>query len=185
MAHEFTLIGTELAPALGDADPVELIRASPLGDLTDELVAAHPELSGPLLVGQLLSVSTFRRWVPEVATARSREGQGPTWVYDFRWPNPAHGLATHCCELPFTWDNLADPAVAWSCGPGAPQDLADAMHGAWVRFITTHEAPWAPWRPESPRTMVFDAHPSERDGYRFETRAARVSIRGHDAARLQ
>ncbi|HSO70451.1 MAG TPA: carboxylesterase family protein [Arachnia sp.] len=172
VAHEFTLIGWELAPALGDADPVELIRASPLGDLTDEFVAAHPELSGPLLVGQLLTVSTFRRWVPEVATARSRGAQGPTWAYDFRWPNPAHRLATHCCELPFTWDNLADPAVASSCGPGAPLALADAMHGAWVRFVTTHEAPWAQWRPESRRTMVFDADPSERDGYGFETRAA-------------
>lgn len=172
VAHEFTLIGSELAPALGDADPVELLRASPLGELTDEFVAAHPELDGPLLVGQLLTISTFRRWVAEVATARSRRGHGPTWAYDFRRPNPNHGLATHCCELPFVWDNLADPAVTSSCGPGASQDLSDAMHAAWVRFITTHTAPWAPWHLQSPRTMVLDAEPAERDGYVFETRAA-------------
>lgn len=169
VAHEFTLIGSELAPALGDADPVELLRASPLGELTDEFVAAHPELDGPLLVGQLLTISTFRRWVAEVATARSRRGHGPTWAYDFRRPNPNHGLATHCCELPFVWDNLADPAVTSSCGPGASQDLADAMHASWVRFVTTHEAPWVPWHPEARRTMVFDAHPAEREGYGFET----------------
>ena len=177
VAHEFTLIGSELAPALGDADPVELLRASPLGELTDEFVAAHPELNGPLLIGQLLTISTFRRWVPEVANARASQALGPTWAYDFRRPNPIHGLATHCCELPFVWDNLADPAVPSSCGPGASQHLADAMHPAWVRFVTTHEAPWAQWHPESPRTMVFDAQPAERDGYGFETRAAGFTSR--------
>ena len=150
VAHEFTLIGTELSAALGDADAVELIRASPLGELTDEFVAAHPELNGPLLIGQLLTISTFRRWVPEVANARASQALGPTWAYNFRWPNRTHGLATHCCELPFVWDNLADPAVAASCGPGASQDLSDAMHAAWVRFITTHTAPWAPWHLQVP-----------------------------------
>ena len=82
------------------------------------------------------------------------------WIDDSAGPLSARSLAS------------PDPAVAASCGPGASQDLSDAMHAAWVRFITTHTAPWAPWHLQSPRTMVFDAQPAERDGYVFETRAA-------------
>ena len=39
---------------------------------------------------------------------------------------------------------------------GAPQELADAMHSAWVRFATTGDPGWEPYTPERRATMVFD-----------------------------
>ena len=170
VAHEFTFIGQMVAPALGDADVPSLLRAGRLGELTDDYAAAHPELPGPLLLGQLMTDTTFRVWVPAVAAARAARGVAGTWAYDFRWPNAKHGLVAHCSELPFAWDNLADPKVESSCGPDAPQALADAMHGAWVQFVAIHSAPWAQWTPDAPRTMVFDADSAEADAYVLEAR---------------
>lgn len=171
VAHEFTFVGQSIAPVLGEADVRDLLRASPLGDLTDAYVAGHLELAGPLLAGQVMTDELFRRWVPAVGTARAAAG-APVWAYDFRWPNPSSGLAAHCAELPFVWENLAAPKVASTCGVGAPQALADAMHSAWVRFVSTHEAPWTPWTPDAPRTMVFDADSGEQDAYVLEARVA-------------
>lgn len=171
VAHEFTAVGQMMGPILGDADPVDLLRRGRLGDLADEYAAAHRDLPGPLLIGQLMTDITFRQWVPVVASART----APTWAYDFRWPNATTGLVFHCADLPFAWDNLAEESVVRSCGPDAPQSLADAMHSAWVRFIASGSAPWTPWTPASPRTMVFDSRPHEEDGYTLEARlAARV-----------
>lgn len=174
VAHEFTFFGFLIAPALGDADVRALLAASPLGDLVDEYAAGHPELAGPMLAGQVMTDKLFRRWVPAVGAARAAAGR-PLWAYDFRWPNAASGLAAHCAELPFAWDNLADPKVPTSCGPDAPQALADAMHGAWVRFVTRHDPGWTPWRPDAPAAMVFDAESRVSDAYALERRvAARV-----------
>jgi para-nitrobenzyl esterase len=45
------------------------------------------------------------------------------------------GLALHCAELPFVWDLLDAAGVRNVLGAEPPQELADAMHRAWVRFI--------------------------------------------------
>lgn len=152
VAHEFTMFGMFLGAALADADVPALLRASVVGPIADDYVAAHPELAGPMIVGQLMTDTMFR--APLVAFARARTA--PTWAYDFRWPNATTGLATHCSEIPFAWDHLDEPAVATSCGPDAPQALADAMHADWVRFVTSHDMDWARWDAATSLAKVYD-----------------------------
>jgi para-nitrobenzyl esterase len=48
--------------------------------------------------------------------------------------------ACHAAELSFVFDTLA--AAEPMNGPDAPQDVADAMHGAWVAFATTGDPGW-------------------------------------------
>ena len=64
--------------------------------------------------------------------------------------------ACHCAEIPFVFDDLglADPPPV--IGAQAPQAVADAMHGAWVRFITTGDPGWAPYTAERRAVMRFD-----------------------------
>ncbi len=69
-----------------------------------------------------------------------------SWVYQFEWPRPTHGLALHCVDVPFAFDCLDDPYVAQTFGtPDAPQSLADAFHGSWVRFIREGNPGWEEW----------------------------------------
>ena len=47
------------------------------------------------------------------------------------------------------------PALALN-GPDAPTALADAMHGAWVRFAKTGNPGWAPFDTNRRMTRLFD-----------------------------
>lgn len=94
--------------------------------------------------------------------------QRPVYVYQFDWQSPLLGGAlgaTHCLDLPFTFDNFE----AWSdapmlAGTDTPQRraLADSMHAAWTAFIRTgdpnHAAlpAWDAYTPERRTTMRFD-----------------------------
>ena len=81
-----------------------------------------------------------------IPTLRWADTHGPrTWTYDFRWASPALGMAFHCLELPFAWDLLGAEGVTAVAGPNPPQELADEMHAAWVRFIATGDPGWSTW----------------------------------------
>lgn len=73
--------------------------------------------------------------------------QGRTHVYEFDWRSPALGGrlgACHGLELPFVFDTLPTcTGVDGIAGTAPPQDLAERMHGIWVRFATDGELPWA------------------------------------------
>jgi len=80
---------------------------------------------------------------------------GPrTWTYDFRWASPALGMAFHCLDLPFTWDLLGAEGVTAVAGPNPPQDLADEIHAAWVRFIATGDPGWSAWNGHNPHVFT-------------------------------
>ena len=62
------------------------------------------------------------------------------WTYRFDWATPVYDGALGAChalELVFVFNNLRDPAAAYLSGENAPQDVADAMHQAWVAFVKT------------------------------------------------
>jgi para-nitrobenzyl esterase len=62
------------------------------------------------------------------------------WTYRFDWATPLYDGALGAChalELVFVFNNLGDPAAAYLSGDNAPQDVADAMHQAWVAFVKT------------------------------------------------
>ncbi|MFC8097781.1 carboxylesterase/lipase family protein [Streptomyces sp. NPDC057363] len=84
--------------------------------------------------GQILTDCLFRAPTAEVADARARRGR-PTWLYEFDWKSPATGLASHCVDVPFAFDALGAEGVEAALGAAPPQDLADAVHRAWVNFV--------------------------------------------------
>ncbi|GAA3625421.1 carboxylesterase/lipase family protein [Microlunatus ginsengisoli] len=165
-AHEFTMIGVTFAPLVAGADLRALLRDR-LGPRADDYLAAYSGLPGgpEMILGQLITDATFRSKVVRWADAR----RGPTWTYDFRFAGPT-GMALHCADLPFAWDNLGAELVEASDGPNPPQALADAMHGAWVQFITGQVAPWPAWD-SGATTMIFDRASAAGPGYVHERRA--------------
>ncbi|MFZ0530070.1 MAG: hypothetical protein WAL91_05990, partial [Propionicimonas sp.] len=142
VAHEFTGM-PPLREAWSGVDPVQALADGGLPiEVARDYVAGQSELAWTADVcGQLVTDLTFR--VPLLGWADARPAR--TWLYDFRWPAPGLGLSTHCLELPFTWDLLGADGVAIVTGDDPPQDLADAMHSAWVRFITAGTPGWSTW----------------------------------------
>ena len=104
-------------------------------------------------IGRIAGDVMFRRSVLEVAAARARGG-AHTWLYDFAYRGGVSGLAGHCHELPFTWDALSADGVSATLGAPPPQELADAMHGAWVSFMTHGDPGW-PETGDAVRGRVF------------------------------
>lgn len=168
VAHEFTFIGQMMAPLFGDADVPDLLRGSVVGPVADAHVAAHPDLSGPLLVGQLMTDKMFRGPLVRFLAARASGGAASSWAYDFRWPNASNGLVAHCAEIPFAFDLLDAPQVETSSGPDAPQELADEMHADWVGFISTGAMPWQQWTPAESLAKVYDTPTRVEERYRLE-----------------
>ncbi|MEU7551434.1 carboxylesterase family protein [Streptomyces sp. NPDC044571] len=106
------------------------------------LRAALPEAGPAELAGHLLTDRLLRDPLRRLAGART----APSFVYEFGWPSGVPGLgACHALELGFVFDTLHVPEAHWLAGPDAPQELADRMHEAWVRFAVTGEPGWAPW----------------------------------------
>ena len=100
----------------------------------------HP---GRLMVAGL-SDWFFR--VPAVRLAEARLALGrPTWIYEFGWRSPVMGGvlgAAHAMEIGFVFDALDVPEGRAMVGDDPPQELADAMHGAWVRFVRDGDPGW-------------------------------------------
>ena len=92
-------------------------------------------------LGRLATAVLFRRPVLETAQARTLGG-ARTWLYDFAHPSAVTGLAGHCLDLPFTWDALGAEGATTVLGDAPPQALADAMHGAWVAFVSDGDPGW-------------------------------------------
>lgn len=110
------------------------------------------------IVGQAMTDRVFRAPAQRLA-ARSAAG----WAYDFRWSSPSGaipGQAFHCLDVPFAFDNLHEPGVREAAGDGPPQALADAMHGAWTRFVTDGDPGWDRYTTGTRFVMLFDDPPA-------------------------
>ena len=115
-----------------------------------------PHASRGELFGMLATDILLRLPINRLADARRAHG-ARTWVYEFAWQSPVQQLgAAHAMEIGFVFDGLSE--VDWSglVGPDAPQQLADDMHGAWVRFATTGDPGWEAWSADRP-VQIFDA----------------------------
>ena len=65
--------------------------------------------------------------------------------------------ATHALEIPFAFDNLHQPGVDVFIGEGpSPQHVADAVHGAWTRFVQAGDPGFPHYSLGNRETMVFD-----------------------------
>lgn len=151
VADEFSMAGRALAGMLGGADVAEALGATVVGDLAGRLVTelnrGHPAADA---LGGIITLGTFRLPLLEVADRSA----GPVFVYDLRFA-PRGGTASHCIDVPFVFDALgtAPEHVMALCGEQPPQELADAVHGAWVRFIADGEPGWPAWETADGRGM--------------------------------
>ncbi|MEU7002291.1 carboxylesterase family protein [Nonomuraea sp. NPDC046570] len=104
------------------------------------------EILGALATDLLLRVPLNR-----LADSRAR-----TFVYEFGWRSPMEGLgACHALEIGFVFDTLRTPGQLTLAGPDAPQELADAMHRAWIAFAESGDPGWPAWDATRP-VMLFD-----------------------------
>ncbi len=114
--------------------------------------ADHPGASTGEVFGQLATDLLLRAPATRVARAR----RAPTFLYEFSWPSPVRDLrAAHALEIPFVFDGLADPETAKIAGTTPPQQLATAMHAAWVRFIRDGDPGWPAFDAQR-TTALFD-----------------------------
>jgi len=171
--HEFDLVGAMFAPLFAGADVDAVLRASVLGELADDLAVEMAGLPPAVVAGHVATLGAFR--VPTVRVAEAHSA--PAWVYDYRYrgvqPDGTRGLAGHCSELPFVFDCLdVEPRyVAAAVGVRPPAELAERMHGDWVRFCSTHDVGWTPWAPGG-EAMVYDEASAAAPGYVLEQKLA-------------
>ena len=170
--HDFVFAGLGFAEAMAGRDVRSVLVEGGIDeDIADRLIAAHPEHADAphLLLGDVISDTIFHcqlaSWLlardahavgtgeadgarpgGALGTRASGEVRAGSWAFEFSYTGGQMGMATHCMDLPFTFDCLLDPYCAGHTLPGtAPQALADAMHEAWVRFIETGECAWEQW----------------------------------------
>jgi para-nitrobenzyl esterase len=120
-----------------DPDPKRYFAGSP-GGVDDVLVryAASVGDDDRAVLAAIEGDHSFTMPAVRFADAHTSRG-GRAWRYRFSWPSPLlDGVlgACHTLEVPFVFDTLGTGGLA---GDGPPQDLAAAMHDAWVRFAAT------------------------------------------------
>ncbi|WP_369249974.1 carboxylesterase/lipase family protein [Streptomyces sp. R41] len=111
--------------------------------------AIHPDAGTADLVGQMVTDHLLRVPLHRLADAPARPS--PSYVYEFAWPSNVPDLGScHALELGFVFDTAGVPESAKLAGAGAPQELADAMHTAWVRFAVEGDPGWQAWDASHP-----------------------------------
>ncbi|MET7378906.1 carboxylesterase family protein [Streptomyces sp. NPDC005526] len=118
--------------------------------------ALRPGAGTAEIVGQMVTDHLLRRPLHRLADARP----GSCHVYEFAWPSLRPGLgACHALELGFVFDTGHVPESRKLAGEGAPQELADAMHAAWVRFAAEGDPGWEVWDAAHPVRIFGDGPP--------------------------
>ncbi|HEX3515929.1 MAG TPA: carboxylesterase family protein, partial [Trebonia sp.] len=142
--------GLFVAPTGLDAMPEEALATSVgrLGvDAKAMIETYRAHLPGATAADLFVAIQSD--WFCRVPTiryveARAAAGAG-SHVYEFAWRPPTYGGrlgACHTLEVPFVFDTLDDPWGIELRGPDAPRALADQMHAAWVRFVSSGDPGW-------------------------------------------
>jgi para-nitrobenzyl esterase len=131
----------------------------------DRALAAYRAAYPSAMPGDLLAAIQTDWWcrIPAIRLADAHvTTTSRTYMYEFAWRSPvANGLfgACHALEIPFVFDTLdAGPTQMLGdlLGDEPPQELASAMHSAWVSFITRGDAGWSEYDLGRRATMRFD-----------------------------
>ncbi|MEU0004391.1 carboxylesterase family protein [Streptomyces sp. NPDC006314] len=116
----------------------------------------RPDAGTAEIVGQMVTDHLLRVPLHRLADARP----GTSYLYEFAWPSALPGLgACHALELGFVFGTGGVPESRKLAGEGAPQELGDAMHAAWVRFATTGNPGWQAWDAAHPVRIFGDGVP--------------------------
>jgi para-nitrobenzyl esterase len=162
--HRLFMVPTGVAPMVDET--MLTFMAGGYGLDPEAAVAVYREQLPEATAGELLiSLSTDALF--RVATIRAAEARfaaaRPTFLYEFAWRTPVEDLgACHALEIPFVFDTLSTEGEALA-GLDGPQALADEMHAAWVRFVSTGEPGWLPYTPERRAAMRFDLESAQFD----------------------
>ncbi len=100
----------------------------------------------------------FRIPAIRLAEAHARN-HGTTYTYEFAWRSPKFDGrlgACHTLEIPFVFDTLDIGEMDALLGDNPPQQIADAMHTAWVSFATHGDPGWTQYDLEQRATMRFN-----------------------------
>jgi para-nitrobenzyl esterase len=95
--------------------------------------------------------------VPAIRLAEAH--RGVSYLYEFNWGSPLYDGrlgACHALDVEFVFDTLGVEGGGPMWGADPPQQLATAMHGAWVEFARTGSPGWGAYEPGERITMVFD-----------------------------
>jgi para-nitrobenzyl esterase len=102
--------------------------------------AALPGATPGEVLGQIVTDRLLRAPAVRIAGART----APTYVYEFAWRSPVRELwAAHAVEIAFVFGAVEAPVAAPLVGTEPPRDLADRMHGDWVRFASAGDPGWS------------------------------------------
>jgi carboxylesterase type B len=144
--------------------------------------AAYPGASP----GELLAAVETDWWcrVPAIRLADAHaQSPAATFMYEFAWRSPAFdGLlgACHGLEIGFVFDTLdkgSNQMLGPLLGPTPPQQLADALHGAWVAFAASGDPGWPKYDLSRRATMRFDTISEVVDDPRSAERALWEGVR--------
>jgi len=118
--------------------------------------AAHPNASAGDLFAAIQGDWYWR--IPSIRLAEAHARNAPaTYMYEFAWRSPQFNGqlgACHALEIPFVFDTLGqgtEPLL----GANPPQQLADAMHAAWIAFATSGDPSWPRYDLQRRTTMRF------------------------------
>ncbi|MCW2915307.1 MAG: putative carboxylesterase [Actinomycetia bacterium] len=127
------------------------------------LAAAYQAtIPGGALGDALCAVITDGMFRVPAHRVAERHAAAPTYMYEFAWRTPERDMgACHALEIGFVFDNLHRPEGSALAGPNPPQDLATAMHRAWIDFATHGDPGWTRFDPETRPVKVFDGTADE------------------------
>ncbi len=131
-------------------------------DVLDVYAAGRPGLSHRDLIQAVATDQACTIPARRLAEAQAAHNAN-VWLYRFDWPTPILDgklRACHGIDLPFVFDQL--PAAQFFVGADAPQELADAVHAAWIRFATEGDPSgdgvghWPRFTSHAPLVMSLD-----------------------------
>ncbi|MDA8455699.1 carboxylesterase family protein [Acidovorax sp. GBBC 3334] len=146
----------EVAAFMDDVGLPVAARAT-YGPMAVRQGAVHP---GEMLCA-MQSDYYYRVPARRIASLAAERGMA-AYAYELEWRSPQwNGQlgAAHGVDLPFVFGNLHTSTGRELTGAQAPQALADAMQGAWVRFVHGGHPGWPAHRPGAPWLQHFDHAP--------------------------
>ncbi len=147
----------------------------------ERALAAYRAAYPAAVPGELLAAIQTDWWcrIPALRLADAHaDGTSGTYMYEFGWPSPiANGMfgACHALEIPFVFDTLdlgPGQMIGDLLGDAPPQQLADAMHSAWVSFMTRGDPGWPRYDLKRRATIRFDSECTVVD----DPRAAEMAL---------
>jgi para-nitrobenzyl esterase len=117
-----------------------------------------PYRAGAATPGEVFA-KAYGDWYFRIPAIRLAEAhRGRSYVYELLWGSPLFDGrlgACHALDVEFVFDSLGVEGGGPMWGTDPPQELATAMHGAWVSFARTGRPGWDAYGPAERLTMEF------------------------------